>query len=379
MHIMKDAMNWQEKLLAVHRQKKTQATIIKKTLFFVFISLFLNACAHERAIQDTAEAPAPESIMAPANAKVQNEVNSYADALISSYTVKNTKQMAGSYKYDPNNSRVLPENSNDYEDNLWEHALYKMEFVLPKHKSARVDKRTLKRNLQEGHLFAYYIINELKTRNMPLELIAIPMIESTFNPKASSRFGVGLWQFTTGTARVFKLHSDKNYDMRKDVIASTNAALNYFSYLHKMFKDWNLAVAAYNCGEGTVQRAIRRNRAAGKPTDVWSLPIPQHTKNYVSKLYGFTDMIRKADKYGITLPNMPFRPVFRKVSLNGQTLAEISKHTGVSVERLLKLNAGFNSAYATTKHVNYVLVPIDDQDLISNYVIKKKSLSAMNK
>src|SRR3990167_6399703 len=133
--------------------------------------------------------------------------------------------------------------------------------------------------------YIHYIIERLAERNMPMELALLPMIESAYNPFAYSHANaVGLWQFIPSTGRHFNLRQTSWYDGRRDVMASTNAAMDYLSRLHEMFNgDWLLALAAYNAGEGRVSRAIERNQKLGLPTDYWNLPLPKETQNYVPK------------------------------------------------------------------------------------------------
>ncbi len=138
-----------------------------------------------------------------------------------------------------------------------------------------------------------YILAEVEKRNLPGELALLPMLESNFRPQAvSNRGAVGLWQFMPSTGRQFGLKQSAGYDGRKDVKASTKAALNYLEYLHKKFnRDWVLALAAYNAGEGAVERAIKRNQKAGKPTSFWFLKLPKQTREYVPKFLAITQMI----------------------------------------------------------------------------------------
>lgn len=140
----------------------------------------------------------------------------------------------------------------------------------------------------------YYILEQVEKRKLPGELVLLPMLESNFQSQAiSNRGAVGLWQFMPATGRQFGLKQRAGYDGRKDVKASTNAALNYLEYLHKKFnRDWMLALAAYNAGEGTVERAIKRNKKAGKPTSFWFLALPKQTREYVPKFLALTQMIR---------------------------------------------------------------------------------------
>ncbi len=139
----------------------------------------------------------------------------------------------------------------------------------------------------------YYILEQVEKRKLPGELVLLPMLESNLQTQAiSNRGAVGLWQFMPGTAKQFGLKWHAGYDGRKDVKASTKAALNYLEYLHKKFNyDWMLTLAAYNAGEGTVERAIKRNKKAGKPTSFWFLKLPKQTREYVPKFLALTQMI----------------------------------------------------------------------------------------
>ncbi|MGN1392661.1 MAG: transglycosylase SLT domain-containing protein [Succinivibrionaceae bacterium] len=258
---------------------------------------------------------------------------------------------------------------------LWKHAIFEMDFEHPKHlplqKNIKIYNKQIEKQLKNGHLYLYYIINLLKTKKMPLELVVIPIIESNFNPHATSPAGaVGLWQFVKITAKRFNLKNTNTYDQRKDIILSTNAALNYFEYLYKLFNDWDLAIAAYNVGEGTVLKAIKQNKAKGKSINLWSLNIPKSGKQYVEKLYSYINILRNARKYNIIFPGMSYRPVFTIVPINQPiSVNEISKKSGISPERILKLNPGFKSKSAKTSDAPYILLPIQNRDIYENYII----------
>jgi membrane-bound lytic murein transglycosylase D len=341
------------------------------SVLFLLCTLILSACSN-LAVNNTNSSNIDLS-KNPSDSE-HKIINTYADKLISSYNV--------TFKND-----ILADN--DKSMSLWEHAVYEMNFKPPKHtvNLKAVDyikkhKKLLTQQLSNGHLFLYHIINELKIRDMPLELAIIPIIESNFNPHAVSYAGAkGMWQFTKGTARRFKLHSDTNYDLRSDPLASTYAALNYFSYLYSMFNDWDLAIAAYNVGEGTVLNAIKRNKAKGLPTDLWNLKIPRSGIDYVEKLYAYTYMLRNAEQNDLKFPNMPYKPVFKKIALKGQNLNEISAKTGVPAERLLKLNPGFKNTKVRTSKTPFVLIPINNYDLPQYYtlnVVSNKNLAKSN-
>ena len=150
---------------------------------------------------------------------------------------------------------------------------------------------------------------------MPTELALLPFIESAYNPQALSvAKAAGMWQFVPGTGRDYNLKQNMWQDERRDVLASTSAALDYLSRLHDMFGDWHLALAAYNWGEGNVQRAIARNEAAGLPTDYLSLRMPNETRNYVPKLQAVKNIVTNPQIYGLTLPSIPNHPYFVTVT-----------------------------------------------------------------
>lgn len=259
---------------------------------------------------------------------------------------------------------------------IWEHAIYEMDFETPKHmpssKIKKFSKRNIEKQLKNGHLYLYYIINRLKAKKMPLELVVIPIIESNFNPNAVSPRGArGIWQFMKGTSKNFGLLNDQNYSMTTDVITSTDAALRYFDYLYKMFGDWSLAIAAYNVGEGTILKAIKANKSKNLPTDLWHLNIPKSGKDYVESLYSYVDYLRQAQKNDLNIPQMYFSPVFKIIPLKTpQSLEEVSKKTGISIDRLQKLNPGFKNSKVKSKLAQYVLIPLDDRDIYENYITK---------
>lgn len=163
--------------------------------------------------------------------------------------------------------------------------------------------------IERGTPHFRFIVQELKKRDLPLELVFLPMIESEYNPKARShKNAAGLWQIMPGTARSLGISHDQRYDIQ----ASTKAALNHLAYLNDRFDgDWLLTLAAYNAGEGNLDRFIARNRALGKPTDFWSLDIPfAETRAYVLRFLALIDVIENSDKYNIDLPELQDHPVF---------------------------------------------------------------------
>jgi membrane-bound lytic murein transglycosylase D len=203
----------------------------------------------------------------------------------------------------------------------------------------------LERVLNRASLYLPHVADEVAARGLPAELAFLPVIESAFDPFAYSHGrAAGLWQFIPGTGKRFGLKQNWWYDGRRDVVESTRAALEYLEYLHGLFDgDWLLAVAAYNCGEGTVGRAIRRNRAAGKPTDFWHLRLPAETRGYVPRLLGLAAVLADPAHYGLELPLLPDAPTFTAVDLDGQIdLAVAAELAGIELDELQALNPGFN-------------------------------------
>jgi membrane-bound lytic murein transglycosylase D len=190
-----------------------------------------------------------------------------------------------------------------------------------------------------------YIQGEVSKRGFPAEITLLPFVESSYDPFAYSHGrAAGLWQFIPGTARMYGLQQDWWYDGRRDVIASTRAALNYLDRLQQQFDgDWLLALAAYNSGEGTVSRAISKNRKAGKPADFWHLDLPPETSAYVPKLLAISTVVASPEKYGISLEPLPARAMFEVVPTGGQLdLAVAAELAGLDTDELYRLNPGFN-------------------------------------
>lgn len=209
--------------------------------------------------------------------------------------------------------------------------------------------------------FLYLIKEEIEKRNMPMELVLLPVVESTFDPKAYSRgHAAGLWQMLQGTGRNFGLHYDSWYDGRYDIMASTRAALDYLEYLHDFFDgDWSHALAAYNSGEGRVQKAIKANRRQGKPTDYWSLSLPKETQNYLPKLLALADILKHPGHYGMDVPEIPNRPQLAVVEVEGQVdLNMAADLAGVNRGQLRALNPAFKRTATSPARNAEILVPV---------------------
>lgn len=212
---------------------------------------------------------------------------------------------------------------------------------------------------ERGSLYMHYIVERLEERNMPLELALLPVIESAYNPMAISRSkAVGLWQFIPSTGRYFNLRQTSFYDGRRDIQASTVAALDYLTRLHDMFNgDWLLALAAYNAGEGTVSRAIERNDKLNLPTDYWNLPLPQETRDYVPKLLALSQVVMSPEAYGVNLNPIANEPYFEVVELDKRVdLAKVASAANIDEDELIQLNPAFKKRL-TIDGPQHLLVP----------------------
>lgn len=209
--------------------------------------------------------------------------------------------------------------------------------------------------------YLYHTVREAERRNIPTELALLPVIESSYDPGAtSSAAAAGLWQFIPSTGRIYGLNQSSSYDGRRDVIESTRAAYDFLTALYNQFGSWELALASYNAGPGRIQKAIDANAARGLPTDYWSLSLPTETMNYVPRFLAVADIVSKPEQYGVYLPAIANRQHFRSVPVNyGVSLAEVSQITGVSYDELEKLNTALISARIDSSGPQRVVIPND--------------------
>jgi len=210
--------------------------------------------------------------------------------------------------------------------------------------------------------YLHYIVEELERRNMPAEIALLPMVESAYRPFAySSGRAAGLWQFIPSTGLHYGLKQTWWYDGRRDIVASTQAALDYLERLYELFSDWELALAAYNAGEGTVGRAIRANHAKGLPTDYWNLPLPAETQSYVPRLLAIRALIADPARYDLELRSIPNEPYLTVVEIGTQIdLALAAELADISVDQLYQLNPGFNRWATDPDGPHLLVVPIEN-------------------
>ncbi len=215
--------------------------------------------------------------------------------------------------------------------------------------------------------FLYYIVEELDKRNMPRFLALLPIVESGYRPDASSSWQAsGLWQIIPSTGKHFGLKQNWWYDGRKDIVASTGAALDFLQQLHDRFEDWPLALAAYNSGGATVSNAIRKNQKLGRSTDYWSLDLPPETKLYIPKLIALELVVLSPSSYGVKLPHIAYKPAVKMVDTKGQIqLEKASELANVDIEELKKLNAGFKRWATDPDGPHRLLVPFEFADRLT--------------
>lgn len=223
----------------------------------------------------------------------------------------------------------------------------------------------LQKVARQSEPYIYHIVTEIRKRKLPGELALIPMIESSYDPFAYSGVGAaGLWQLMPGTGTDLGLKQDWWYDGRRSIGPSTNAALNYLSYLHNFFNgNWILAFAAYDMGEGALGRLIKNSGATERTINFWSLNVPQETKAYIPRLMALAEVIQNPQRYHVVLPHIPHTPYFEEVNIGSQIdLSHAAKLAGISYRDLIKLNPGFNR-WATAPYRPYkLLIPADKVD-----------------
>lgn len=250
---------------------------------------------------------------------------------------------------------------------LWTHIRQQLSFTTLEH--PRIQKQ---RNLflkqtdyiesvtERAAPYLQLITQEIEQKKLPMELALLPIIESKFNPHASSPGGaVGIWQFISGTARHYGLKQNPWYDGRRDVYASTKAALNYLRDLQRTFDgDWLLALAAYNVGEGYVKRAIAQNRREGKATDYWSLNLPKETRDYVPNLLALAQLLKEPNKYGVEWPSLLRQEPIEVVHVPmGLDLIKTVSLSGMTTDKFYQLNSGFKRRSGIPASSYQILLP----------------------
>ena len=271
-----------------------------------------------------------------------------------------------------------------FETDLWQRV--RRGFVMSQLSSPLVQNQELwyanrpdyiQRFVERGARYMHHIVEEVERRGLPTEIVLLPIIESAFNPQAYSRaHASGMWQFIPSTGKYFGLKQDWMTDNRRDVLLSTNAALDYLTKLYGMFNSWELAFAAYNCGEGCVARAIAFNQRKGLPTDFVNLRLPNETRAYVPKLIAVKNIILSPGSYGINLPAVENRPFFTMVPAPEKIDVSLAaKLAEMAPDAFAQLNPSFNKPVASTG-TGYFLVPIERADIFKFNIDLYRTLNA---
>jgi membrane-bound lytic murein transglycosylase D len=230
----------------------------------------------------------------------------------------------------------------------------------------------LRRVFDRSRLYLYHIVDELEKRGLPTELALLPMVESSFNPMAYSRaHASGLWQFIPGTGKRYDLAQNWWYDGRRDIVASTSAALDYLKDIYDMHGDWHLALASYNWGENAVARALEKNRREGRPLDYTNINMPAETRHYVPKLQALKNIVSNPALFGVDLDPIPNQPYFATV--NRATDIDVrlaAKLAEMSVEEFVALNPGFNRPLIRADQAPRIVLPADRVEVFHDNLAK---------
>ena len=239
------------------------------------------------------------------------------------------------------------------------------------------------RSMARSSRYLFYIVQEVNARNMPTEIALLPFVESAFVPQAKSGAkAMGLWQFMPATGKDFRLTQNVFRDERRDVLQSTDAALDYLQRLNNQFGSWELALAAYNWGAGNIAKAQKRNLAAGLPIDYESLQLPKETRNYVPKLMAYRQIVLDPDAYGIVLPDLENHPYFVAIDVNNDIdVALVTKLAEIPSEEFQVLNPSFNKPVILAAAGQQILLPFGHaevfQENLKNYTKPLSSWTAV--
>ncbi|MFZ9496011.1 MAG: transglycosylase SLT domain-containing protein, partial [Candidatus Methylopumilus sp.] len=262
--------------------------------------------------------------------------------------------------------------SNKAEINLWQRIYSR--FDIKDQNNSRSQKyekwysarpEYIERMMDRSQKYLFYVVGEVEKRGMPSEIALLPMIESAYNPIANSRSkAVGIWQFIPSTGRLYGLKQDWWQDKRRNVVDATNAALDYLQKLHALFGTWDLALAAYNAGEGTVSRAIAKNKARGLPTDYANLKLPAETKDYVPKLQAIKNIVANPSQYGLYIDPIPNNPYFTYVEAPAIIDADLAANLAeISYDEFLLLNSEHRRPLIrTNEKTQKFILPINAAD-----------------
>lgn len=239
----------------------------------------------------------------------------------------------------------------------------------------------LARIFERSRRYLFHIVEALEARGMPGEIALLPMIESAYNPLARSPAkAVGIWQFIPSTGKNYQLDQNWWVDERRDILASTEAALAYLLRIYEMHGDWHLALASYNWGEQAVARAIAKNQAKGLPTDYASLVMPAETRNYVPKLQALKNIVSDPEAFGISLPVIANEPYFDTVVKPERIdVALAAKLAEIPLEEFIALNPAYQRPVIPGDQAGPLVLPSEKVETflanLARYEAQEKPLS----
>ncbi|TCI05472.1 LysM peptidoglycan-binding domain-containing protein [Corallincola luteus] len=273
-------------------------------------------------------------------------------------------------------------------DDLWLRIADQLHIEVPDNKRVTSQRNWYKKHpsymdrvAKRADPYLFLIVEKIEQRGLPLELALLPIVESAFDPFAYSHGRAsGIWQFIPGTGKRFGLDQNWWYDGRRDISASTDAALDYLEYLNRYFKgDWLHALAAYNSGEGRVRSAIKKNKRLGKPTDFWSLSLPKETRAYVPKLLALGDLLKRRDEYGMSWMTISNQPKVVEIETGSQIdLALAADLAGLSVDQLHKLNPAFNRWATSPDGPHALLIPVEKAEQFTTKLASLERTERLN-
>jgi peptidoglycan lytic transglycosylase D len=228
------------------------------------------------------------------------------------------------------------------------------------------------RMVERSSRVLFHVIEEVERRNMPAEIALLPMIESAYNPQAYSRaHASGMWQFIPSTGKLYGLQQNWWYDGRRDIVAATNAALDYLEKLYGMFSNWELALASYNWGEGAVSRAVARNQARGLPADYESLNMPNETRNYLPKLQAVKNIVSDPARFGLTLADIPNESYFAAITTPRHIDVELAaRFAEIPVEEFRFLNPAHNRPVINANAAETIVLPKNKVDVFQRNIAR---------
>ena len=343
---------------------------VQQILVFAFASLILSACSThpQKAVSGIFSSPVQatavtETAVAAANG-LSNAPAGYYDTEGSDFTQDDIDELLGVTEMEP--VSLSPEELAKFGD-LWERvrAGFRMDLTQSNERIALQRNWFAKRQdyidrmtARASH-YLYHTVTEAEKRGLPTELALLPVVESSYDPFAfSPAQAAGMWQFIPGTGKIYGLKQNYWYDGRRDVMQSTRAAYEFLGALYKKFGSWELALAAYNAGPGTVDRAINKNAAAGLPTDYWSLDLPAETEAYVPRFLAVAQIVNKPAAYNIAFKPIVNQPVFRTVKARSQVeLDAVARLAGLTLKQLYQLNPGFLRWATDPQESHNILIP----------------------